>query len=250
MHELGHTIIRFIPPATKTAFILMSKLQSNEKSNRKCLKASWYEQFTSLSSLQTWYHLLKLPIFVKKYLGNFIARGMNDHVLADVANNVGGENNGRSKSMEGLQRLLDEKEEYCKIFDSHWKQPHMDVLLCPVHAFPPMPTRSNGFTWVGSFYSSLFNLLDYPVGVVPRIVNVLVGETVPNPIQFAHSEGYVAKTSRYFNFLAVMGYEEVNARIANGDIVGQSIGVQVVGRPYEEEKVLAVMKILSDHFAL
>ena len=53
------------------------------------------------------------------------------------------------------------------------------------------------------------------------------------------------KTS--FNFLGILGVEEYNSRISEGILTpGSRVGVQVVGKRFEEERVLAVMKVIDE----
>ena len=87
--------------------------------------------------------------------------------------------------------------------------------------------------------------VDYPAGYVPNISIVQSDDRIPNIVQYAHNDRYIPRSDRGFKFLSVMALEEVNNCIQDESIVGADVGVQVVGKPFEEEKVLAVMKILS-----
>jgi amidase len=248
MQERGHLIVRFIPPSIDKAFITWAKLQAINKTNLKCLKASIEDQITKLAPIFAWYHLLKVPQFIKKTLVYWFGYGMNDPILMEYASKVGGGSGKTSRHLSELDEINEERDEYCRMFHTAWSQPALDVIICPPHACPPMKNKSNAFAWVGEFYSSLYNFLDYPVGIVPGITSVQTGDVIQNTVQYAHQDRYIAQSARKFNLLATMALEEVNCCVRNGSIVGEPIGVQVVGKPFEEEKVLGVINILNAHF--
>jgi Asp-tRNA(Asn)/Glu-tRNA(Gln) amidotransferase A subunit family amidase len=243
LHQQGHTIVRFTPPSTKKAYLLMSKLFSYNKSNPRCLRAK-IKDFTSyLTSILSIYSLLKIPRIVKGAIGWILGHGMNDTLLKELSWSVGGNTAPRkSRSVLDLELLNEEREEYSRIFDAAWKQPNLDALICPVHACPPMPARSWPFTWIGSFYSSLFSLLDYPVGTIPQVTTVQPEDVVSNSVQYVHDDRYMADSNRPFNFLGVLALEEMNAALRNGTIVNLPVSIQVVAKPYHEEVVLAIMQ--------
>jgi Asp-tRNA(Asn)/Glu-tRNA(Gln) amidotransferase A subunit family amidase len=246
LHEKGHNIIRFHPPSTQRGLLLLSKLFAYEKLNQKCLTAGYIQQTTVLHSILSMYTLLKIPKLLKIIVCYLVGFGMKDPLLKDLSTTFGGGSNGKARSLEELNELIQEKEDYARLFATAWQNPNLDVLICPVHACPPgMSYNSTPFTWIGSFYSSLYNLLDYPSGFVPRMTQVQQNDKIPNIVQYAHNDRYSPMSERNFNLLSVMALEECNHAIIDESILGRDIGVQVVGRPFEEEKVLAVMKLLN-----
>ncbi len=99
----------------------------------------------------------------------------------------------------------------------------VDALVCPPFATPALPHgKSKNFTLAGSF-SILFNAAQLPAGVVP-VTRVREGETV----RLGGREA--------FHRLAVA----VDARSA-----GLPVGVQVVGRPWKDSLVLALMGLIE-----
>jgi fatty acid amide hydrolase len=103
----------------------------------------------------------------------------------------------------------------------------LDVLLCPAHATPALPHgTSKDFVLSGS-PSMLWNLAPFPAGIVP-VTRVRATETA-RPAGGDLMEKKAA---------------EVDARSA-----GLPVGVQVVGRPWEEETVIAAMIAVEDEAA-
>jgi amidase len=187
-----------------------------------------------------------IPQFIKTNALRLLGWLVNDPLLIQLVNSFGGSSTkSKSRTMDELLQLEIEKEEYERLFAMCWQQPDLDVVICPVEATPPLPNISNYFHWVGLFYSSLYNFLDYPCGVVPSITSVGSGDSIPNAVQFAHHDRYNGIGIHHFNFVGVAALEETNFWYVKGDIRDLEVGVQVVGKPFEEEKVLAVMKLIA-----
>jgi fatty acid amide hydrolase len=246
LHSKGHNVVRFHPPSTDKAFLLLSKLFAYEKLNLPCMKAGFTQQTTILSNIFPMYTFAKIPKTFKTILFFLFGIGMKDSILKNLSYSYGGGSGKKARSLEEYNSLIEEKEEYRRLFTSAWQNPEMDCLICPINACSPnMPCTSTPFTLSGSFYSSLYNLLDYPSGYVPHVTHVQPDDQITNIVQYAHNDRYIPRSDRDFKFLSVMALEEVNNCIQNETILGSDIGVQVVGKPFEEEKVLAVMKMLS-----
>lgn len=103
----------------------------------------------------------------------------------------------------------------------------MDVLLCPPNATPAVPHGGMRDAVSSCGYTFLFNLLDYTAGVMP--VTKVDRELDGLP------EGFSVQG---MNGVARGAYKHYDA----GRMHGLPVGVQVVGRRLEEEKVLAVME--------
>ncbi|MFO0660052.1 MAG: amidase family protein [Polyangiaceae bacterium] len=95
----------------------------------------------------------------------------------------------------------------------------IDALICPAHANPALPhEKSRDYAMAGSM-SMLFNLVQFPAGVVPVT-------TVRND-----EASRLSRRDRLEKLAA-----DVDAQSA-----GLPVGVQVVGRPWAESTVLALM---------
>jgi fatty acid amide hydrolase len=101
---------------------------------------------------------------------------------------------------------------------------HIDLILCPAHATPALPHgRSKDFAVAGSA-SMLWNVTQFPAGVVP-VTRVRAGEAVRDrPVDRL----------------------EKNAAAVDHQSAGLPVGVQVVGRPWEEAAVLAAMIAIEE----
>ena len=133
---------------------------------------------------------------------------------------------------EMLSTML-EVEKYQEEFAKKWASAKLDVLLCPVLPFPallesvPDPLLAGGVV-----YTSMYNLLDYPCGVVPvgKVNESDVSEALAREVEYRKARDLVnAAHSRW----------QKNTK-------GLPITVQVVGRPLEDETVLRVMTEIED----
>ena len=103
----------------------------------------------------------------------------------------------------------------------------IDVLLCPPYATPALPHgKSKNFTLASSF-SILFNAAQLPAGVVPVT-------------RVRDSETHRPAGREALHRIAA----EVDAQSA-----GLPVGVQVVGRPWREHQVLALMGAIEAEVA-
>ncbi|MFO8073043.1 MAG: amidase family protein [Polyangia bacterium] len=136
---------------------------------------------------------------------------------------------GRCSARE-YWRLTAERTRYRMRFVDEMDRAGVDVLVCPPHPLPAfrLDGNRNGVETATALYAALFNLVGLPAGVV--------------------AAGRV-------------GAEEESDRPASRDRVirdaiamergsaGMPVGVQVVGRHWREDQVLAVMRYLEERFA-
>jgi fatty acid amide hydrolase len=131
------------------------------------------------------------------------------------------------KSVTDLWRLTREARAYRIELLEAMRAARVDVLLCPPHATPAVPHgKSPHFLAAGS-YSMLFNLVQFPAGVVP------VGTVT-------HAEAGRAQGHDRIERLAC----EIDARSA-----GLPVGVQIAAPPFADERALAVMLALEEALA-
>jgi len=99
------------------------------------------------------------------------------------------------------------------------------VVVCPAHVHPAVPHGAFKDLSHTAVYTALFNLLDYPAGVVP-ITRVLATD-----VWRRTAHGLLMSKSHQL-------YDPVKA-------AGLPLAVQVVGLPFQEETVLRTMRALE-----
>ena len=103
------------------------------------------------------------------------------------------------------------------------------MLLTVPNATPAVPHNGLGDSFSSCGYTFLFNLVDYPAGIIPV--------TKVDPVKDALPKGFRPK-----NHVEKGAYK--NYKIE--EMGGLPVGVQIVGRRLEEEWVLKGMEVVED----
>jgi amidase len=123
-------------------------------------------------------------------------------------------------SVGELAYWFEEREAYRKEYALHWNKYGIDALLCPVG--PSVAPKHNTAKYWS--YTSQWNLLDYPSVVFPVC-------TVQKDVDKWDS------TPRFLS-----GQDEDNHKLWDPEEChGMPVGLQLVGRRFEDEKVLAIL---------
>lgn len=109
------------------------------------------------------------------------------------------------------------------------QEQRVDVLLCPAHATPAIPHTLSGDFVAAASYSMLFNLFQFPAGVVP--VTTVRADDI-GPARAASTGG---RRDRF----------DKKAKRIDDASLGLPVGVQVVSRPFMDAAVLGVMGALE-----
>ncbi|CAL8108384.1 unnamed protein product [Calicophoron daubneyi] len=136
----------------------------------------------------------------------------------------------RSRSAESVIKLMNTVQDYCDIFRNTWlKAGDLDALVCPVWACPAI-SKTMPFCYVSApiLFTCLYNILDYPAGTVP--VGRISEEDVSAAMTEAEEFGKLGDAYHKNFFETQKGTEKL------------PVGVQVVGKPFQEELVLRVMR--------
>jgi fatty acid amide hydrolase len=105
-----------------------------------------------------------------------------------------------------------------------WNDARLDAILCPATATPAALLGETGDFTPAASYSTRYNVLNLPAGVVP-VTRVHAGETTRTLL-----------------------LDRVDRRAARfeKDSEGLPIAVQLVGRPFREDVVIALMAAIED----
>jgi len=104
-----------------------------------------------------------------------------------------------------------------------WDEQTLDVVLTPPAATPALPHGGTQDFVLGMTYTFVWNLMHFPAGVAP-VTRVL-----------AHEEEGRTVLDRF----------DKKAQAADTDSLGLPLGVQIVGRPFQEHKVLAMLEAIE-----
>ncbi len=132
----------------------------------------------------------------------------------------------RRLSAAGYWAITDRRTRYRDRFMAALDAGRYDAILCPVDGLPALRHGASFYLTEAVSYTTLFNLLGLPAGVVP-MTKIRAGEETERP-----------KTSDLADKEAI--------RVETGS-AGMPVGVQVAGRYWREDVVLALMKALENN---
>ncbi|NUP11796.1 MAG: amidase [Polyangiaceae bacterium] len=133
------------------------------------------------------------------------------------------------KAVNELWRLTKAARDYRHSLLDAMDRAAIDVLLCPPHATPAVPHQKGSQFQLAGSYSMLYNLLQFPAGVVP--VTLVRPQETSRKADSANAKG-----DRF----------EKIAQTVDAASAGLPVGVQIAGRPFCDEEVLAVMLALEE----
>jgi fatty acid amide hydrolase len=150
-----------------------------------------------------------------------LAELAGDRRTADLARWCG------ALSARAFWRLTAEKERYAREFLDRLRLGRFDALLTPPCALPAMPHGSSLVLLPAAGYSLLPNVVDLPAGVVAA-TRVRSDEESDRPASRDRCDRAAIRAER--------------------SSAGLPVGVQVIGLPWREDVVLALMAALESHF--
>ena len=123
--------------------------------------------------------------------------------------------------------LLNKRNDQLNEVLSLWKSQDLDVVLSSAFIVPSIKHQDAKYLKLILTDSMLHNFIQFPSGVIPATT--------------------IREDEQYFD---EPFDDHINKSILNTmkDSKGLPIGIQITSLPFEDEKALAVMKILEDHF--
>ncbi|VDP06484.1 unnamed protein product [Schistosoma margrebowiei] len=223
LRQRGHILLPFHPPNIKWAYELsMKAISIDTKYNfQEALFAEPLNDHTKfirlLISVPHW-----LKVMIDKLLSIIFGRP------AAVTSFLDGPR-GEAKTLNLISDIELYRHEFQRAME---EASDLDAIICPVFPFPAFPKSAKSmFVTPAIAYTVLFNMLDYPAGTVP--MGYVNKEDVQNSKVMA--EEYKKVGNRFLS--EVFKYQETSE--------GLPVGVQIIGKPWQEERVLYIMKELE-----
>ncbi|ORY92559.1 amidase signature enzyme [Leucosporidium creatinivorum] len=178
----------------------------------------------------------KIPSFIRLPLVWIIEHLVGDGIFSRALAS------SRVKSSRELQHWQHQRDLYADEFRKQvWGELKLDAILCAPQA---TPAQKVGETWdlsplaMGTF---LYNIVDTTVGVLPV--------TFVDAVKDAFSDDWFARGkagSKIIEKKVYQGLGGVGAVYDAEAMEGIPVGVQVVGKHWEEEKVVEMMKVVDE----
>ncbi|KAG8996647.1 hypothetical protein FRB94_008144 [Tulasnella sp. JGI-2019a] len=174
----------------------------------------------------------RLPGFVR----NFVAFGarlvLGDPIFEKLFTN------SRSRSVTEYWAEAAKRDRYSKLFFKEvWEKHAFDGLVCPVNALPTIPHGTCADLAPLALTTALFNVVDHPVGVVPV--------TRVDKAKDQLTDEWRESGAKGSSFIYAKAYEGKKPAYDATAMHGIPIGVQIVGKPWEDEKVIEMMKVVD-----
>ena len=214
LEEAGCTIVPFEPPRVGEMIFTYTGIFGSDAATTLAEQLGDDEIDPALKSLKL---IARMPAAVRLTAAKAL-EAAGEPLVAKLMASVG------RKPVEELWKLTNRVRQYRFEMMAAWDAANLDIVLCPPFATPALPhVGSKDFTLAGS-YSMTWNLVQFPAGVVP------VSRVRPEETERPSPRGRI----------------ERHAAMVDAKSAGLPLGVQVVGRPWDDARVLAVMKHLEE----
>jgi amidase len=228
----GHECIEFEVPNASKAFNLFIAFISSDgyKTMLSHLGPDKQEECLFLVTLGP-----KLPSLVRKFASWAVRKFMKDDLFADSMNEA------RVRTTRELMECVAERDEYVKLFyEQVWNKHQFDGIIAPVQAMPVIGHGDCATFSPLAAATILYNIVDSPAGHVPV--------TRVDPTKDKVTEEWKTGPGLGSSILESGLYRGNLGKKAIYDPEGMKgipVGVQVVGRKWEDEKVLAMMHVVD-----
>jgi Asp-tRNA(Asn)/Glu-tRNA(Gln) amidotransferase A subunit family amidase len=223
LRRAGHEIVEIDPPSPYEALVLASQLLNNDGVAMAKSFFRWGETNDRGVRQMRFYMKLPRPIKYLYYLWVKYVRG--DAIWAGLLRDF------HPKTGYESWQLVAKREAYKARWFNWWNAANVDFLLSPPNATPAVPHGGMHDAVSSCGYTFLFNMIDYTAGVIPVTHVDRAKDALPAGFNI-----------RKLNGVAQGAYKLYDA----DDMHGLPVGVQIVGRRLEEEKVLSIMKRVED----
>ncbi|KIJ62913.1 hypothetical protein HYDPIDRAFT_182577 [Hydnomerulius pinastri MD-312] len=226
----GHECIEFLPSLSKEAMNTFVGLATADgyKKMLSTLESDPKESSLFLSTLGP-----KLPGFVRSLIGWIAQTFLGDSVFSELFSEA------RSKSVTEFIEFADRRNRVNQAwYREVWDQYDFDGIIAPVQALPTIPHGACAVLSPLAASTILYNVIDSPVGIIPVTRVDATTDKVSSDFVPGATGG-----STIFEKRMYVGPEAVYDPKA---MEGIPVGVQIVGRKWDDEKVLAMMRVVDD----
>ncbi|KDQ10331.1 hypothetical protein BOTBODRAFT_36235 [Botryobasidium botryosum FD-172 SS1] len=230
LRKQGHECIEFMPPRLWKSLALFFEITSADGYGTLL---SHLEHDLLDPSLTLMQYLPRLPEFLRVSIAWAIGAFTGDKIFADLVRAT------KARPVSELWKSLHGAAKYHAEFQKEvWDANDFDVVLAPGLACPAIPHTWSKDLATLTAATILYNVLDIPVGTIP------VSRVDPTKDQLT-DEWRATCIGHGSSFLQGKLYDGPDAPYNPDKMKGLPIGVQIVGKAWEEEKVVAVMDLVD-----
>uniref|UniRef100_A0A0N5ANS2 Amidase domain-containing protein n=1 Tax=Syphacia muris TaxID=451379 RepID=A0A0N5ANS2_9BILA len=219
LEDLGHKLIPFeVPSAQKAATLFFKNIMPDQGQ----LVNELYSGEPLSPYLKLFALSLRVPLWIRWLVGwmlKWISPQLSTMFLAYMRN------------LSDLRKTQHATDEYKEEFIKKWMALKLDAIICPSFPVPAVPHEFPSRMSFCGFSTGIYNLLDFPAGVVPTgFVTESDDSAIEQETQWPTGNNIALKVMRE----------------ASKNSAGLPLSIQVVGLPFQEEECLGVMKIIEE----
>ncbi|KAF8438871.1 amidase signature domain-containing protein [Boletus edulis BED1] len=227
LKKQGHEVINFTPPPIAEAFCVGLQLCFSD-AGAGCFKPLRKDEKVD-PAMSASKSLLEMPLFVKKLLAMFTRSLTGDDVSASFTESL------HTKTAAEERALVVARDQYRAQWYDAWEAEGLDFVLTVPHPMPAIPTgTAEKVTLISAALTMICNIVDCVAGVLP--VTLVNKDLDALPRDFQKSDEF-----KQMGAIGKGAYSIYDADAMHG----LPVGVQVIGRRFEEERVLQAMKVVE-----
>jgi len=216
----GQEVVPVKPPNPLEGLKLASQLMYAD-GGKNCVKPLRTGEFNDPGVEQA-VAMLRAPRFIKRLYVWYLRYLKRDDVYASLIEDWS------EKTMPEYLALVSKREAYREQWHEFWQNEGLDFIITVPNAHPAVPRGGMLEGWKSCGYTFLCNLLDYTAGVLP--------------VTHVDSQRDSLNAFKARNAVEAGAYRMYDAQKMHG----LPVGVQVIGRRLQEEKVLECLKLIEN----
>ncbi|KAF8957476.1 amidase [Flammula alnicola] len=222
LRDAGHECVEFELPESHIPFNLFAAITSSDgyKTMLSHLGPDPKSQpFTSA--------------FVRTLAAWIMERFLGDKIFADTVRVT------KAKGIADYYKLVDQRDAYkTRFYETVWAKYEFDSIIAPVQALPQLPHGGcDNFSALAEA-TIIYNVLDMPAGCLPV--------TRVDPTQDQLTEEWVKGPGLGSPMLEGGIYRGKKPLYDPEEAKGMPVNIQIVGKKWEEEKILAIMDVVDE----
>ena len=220
LRNKGHNLIDITIPNFEKSIIAILALSSSDGKNRGLMEALKGENLVKEMRLQ--FFLGGLPNWLRGLLSNILGLlGQSRSSL--IVGNMG------NKEAHEIYRVIDEMGDLIRKFYDFWNKNKLDAIILPSTAVPAVKHSTSGPMMLSCCYCFVANLYNLPAGTMPITVVKKEEEVYDSSCCKNNNDDFFKATVE---------------SMKNSE--GLPVGIQVWTLPFEDEKCVAVMKLIDN----
>jgi len=218
LQEHGHTVVDVDPPSPYEALVIASQLLNADGCTT--FRSFFRTGETDDPGAAQMNLYMRLPRFIKRVYYWWVKYVKKDDIWAGLLRDFS------PKTAAENWKLVAKREAYKANFHDWWNKQDIDILITVPNATPAVPHGGMKDAVSSCGYTFLWNLLDYTAGIMPVTKVDATKDILPPSFKLSKMNGVARGAYKHYDAVKMEGLP---------------VGLQVVGRRLEEEKVLSVM---------